>query len=361
MLDLGPSPYTDPGAPADPPSGASSPFTSYTTSAAPPPYIPSAYAAAAAHDMLYELRPLSLGEILDRTFALYRRRFWLFAGLSTFAAAVSTISSFVQLTYFAPKPRGTAVADPSQLFLQLGVIVLASLVYLCAYGITQAATVSALTAVYLGEETSISIAFRGVRRYWFRYVLIVLWQSFSAMWLPLVLMIPAFALLRIPSLVWVGGLLFLLAFASLVYAFIAYIRNSLGIAASTVEGLKVRASMRRSKVLVAGHKARVFAIFLLLWALGLAVGIVVGLATQLTVVTHGAAKVGFEVLSLLLTFLTHSLVAPVGAIALAVFYIDERVRKEGFDVELLMLRGAPPPPHELAPEAFPSPYSSELL
>ena len=30
----------------------------------------------------FELRPLSLGEVLDRTFAFYRSRFWLFAGIS---------------------------------------------------------------------------------------------------------------------------------------------------------------------------------------------------------------------------------------------------------------------------------------
>src|SRR5271169_5669056 len=28
-----------------------------------------------------ELRPLSLGELLDRTFSLYRRHFWLFVGI----------------------------------------------------------------------------------------------------------------------------------------------------------------------------------------------------------------------------------------------------------------------------------------
>ena len=37
----------------------------------------------------FELRPLSLGEILDRIFALYRSRFWLFAGISMIAAAVN--------------------------------------------------------------------------------------------------------------------------------------------------------------------------------------------------------------------------------------------------------------------------------
>jgi len=28
-----------------------------------------------------DLRPMSLGEVLDRTFSLYKRNFWLFAGI----------------------------------------------------------------------------------------------------------------------------------------------------------------------------------------------------------------------------------------------------------------------------------------
>ena len=30
----------------------------------------------------FDLRPLSVGEILDRTFTLYRRHFWLFIGIA---------------------------------------------------------------------------------------------------------------------------------------------------------------------------------------------------------------------------------------------------------------------------------------
>ena len=39
----------------------------------------------------FELRPLSLGEVLDRTFAIYRSRFWLFAGIAMTAAAVNAV------------------------------------------------------------------------------------------------------------------------------------------------------------------------------------------------------------------------------------------------------------------------------
>ena len=45
-----------------------------------------------------------------------------------------------------------------------------------------------------------------------------------------------------------------------------------------------------------------------------------------------------QVISLLVAFLCSSLIGPVAAIALCLFYIDERVRREAFDIEFLMNR-----------------------
>jgi hypothetical protein len=40
-----------------------------------------------------DLRPLSLGELLDRTFSLYRRNFWLFLGILRIPYLVSSSGS----------------------------------------------------------------------------------------------------------------------------------------------------------------------------------------------------------------------------------------------------------------------------
>ena len=42
------------------------------------------------------LRPLSLGEILDRMFQLYRSRFLMFAGIASFAAGLDLIWKLIQ-------------------------------------------------------------------------------------------------------------------------------------------------------------------------------------------------------------------------------------------------------------------------
>src|SRR5215469_5294848 len=54
----------------------------------------------------HELRPLTTGEILDRTFFLYRSNFWLYAGLASIAAGVNVLTSISRLTFihFARMP-----------------------------------------------------------------------------------------------------------------------------------------------------------------------------------------------------------------------------------------------------------------
>ena len=49
------------------------------------------------------------------------------------------------------------------------------------------------------------------------------------------------------------------------------------------------------------------------------------------------------VVSLFIGFLSLVLITPVGEVGLCLFYLDQRVRKEGFDIEYMLLRTAPEP------------------
>ena len=326
---------------------------------------PSAFQTATPAPPLYDLRPLSTGEILDRSFSLYRRRFWLYAGLSSVAAAVTTVGTFVRLTWGFGATFGEQ-AGPRQLLVSAISTLVTSVFFLLAYSVTQAATVSAVGSVYLGRQTSIGQSFATVRRFWYRYLGIVLWQAWSSMWLPLLLIIPAIVFLIDVklNLQTLGAFLLIPVFASLVYSVIAYIRNSLGIAASVGEGLTVRQSMRRSKTLVAGRKGRVFALLMLMYVLSLAAGVVQGVFAVFMTLSHQGVHILLEALTLLATFATGTLVTPVGAIAFCLLYLDERVRREGLDVEMSLERAAagtvppPPPPPPGSVAADPSPFSS---
>ena len=311
---------------------ASAPAPPFPPASFPPPAPPPAA-------MLYDLRPLSIGEILDRSFTLYRKRFWLYVGLSSIASAITTIGTFVRLVWgfggrFGEQP------GPRQLLVSGVSVLVTSIFFLLAYSVTQAATVSAVGAVYLGRQTTIGQAFATVRRYWYRYLGIVLWQAWSSMWLPLLLMVPALVLLIDVALgqQTLGAVLLIPVFGSFVYSLIAYIRNSLAVAASVGEGLPVRQAMRRSKDLVAGRKGRVFALLLLMYVLSLAAGVVQGVFAVAMALSHHGVHVLLEALTLLATFVTGALVTPVGAIAFCLLYLDERVRREGFDVEMSLER-----------------------
>jgi hypothetical protein len=285
----------------------------------------------------HELRPLTTGEILDRTFFLYRSNFWLYVGLSSIAAGASAVASIGRLAYF----RLNATMQPSstKAMIASGVLtVVGLLLYFAVYSVTHAATVSAVSSVYLGEETSIGAAFGAVRGHWVRYCLISLWQSWSGGWIFLLLIAPALLipLLGLKNLNGLVALLMAFALASFVYGIIAYIRNSLAIPAAVMENLKVRAAMRRSKVLVAGRKGRIFLLGLLMLALYMVAGVMQMPLALLILHSRSAEHVLVQIISLLVAFLCSSLTGPVAAIALCLFYIDERVRKEAFDIEFLM-------------------------
>jgi hypothetical protein len=55
------------------------------------------FAPQSGQAAMYQLRPLSTGEVLDRTFSLYRSRFLLFAGIATVASAARMVGSAVQI------------------------------------------------------------------------------------------------------------------------------------------------------------------------------------------------------------------------------------------------------------------------
>jgi membrane-anchored glycerophosphoryl diester phosphodiesterase (GDPDase) len=128
---------------------------------------------------------------------------------------------------------------------------------------------------------------------------------------------------------------------SLVYGVVAYIRNSLAVPASVMEGLQVRGAMRRSKQLVAGRKGRIFLLLLLLFALYCVAGALQFPFALLLLHSRSAEHIVGQFISLLVAFLCSSLIGPVASIALCLFYIDERVRKEAFDIEFLMSKTSP--------------------
>ena len=276
-----------------------------------------------------ELRPLSTGEILDRVFFLYRSRWSLFIGITLVAAAVKSLDGAVALAMF--RTRYHAYTTAILLILRIVAGLLAFLVT----SVTQAATTSAVSNIYLGRDTSIGASFRAVIGKWYRYILIALWQGWAAFWPFILLLVVAGAAMG-AKIVWLYLLLFFLALASLAYGIVSYIRNSLAVSATVVESLPVRAAMRRSKNLVDGRAGRIFLMFLLIVALYLVFGMLQAPASSVIGRAPLAPHPVAQGVTLAITFLSVALLLPVGCIGLCLFYFDERVRREGFDIEFMM-------------------------
>lgn len=315
---------------------------------------------AATPHLNYDLRPLSTGEVLDRTFQIYRSRFALFAGLALLPAAVGVVTSALRLLYSAQLNTHVHVGAAlyrAQIF-SVSLSVISILISTVLYGITQAATTWAVSAVYLGEPASIKSAYEVAFRHWFRYTVIVLRQTWAALWLPIVLLVVAIvvgvAAKPRGSFSWLVLLLLTLAFLSLIYGIWAYIRISLAIPAAVVESLKVGPAVRRSLQLLASRKVRIFLLLLLLIALYMVVGAVESPLLIIAMRARGTEAFVTQGINLAVSFVAGTLIGPVGAIGLCLFYFDERVRREGFDIEWMMRKIAP------APGSSGSDYSAPL-
>ncbi len=295
----------------------------------------------------FDLRPLSTGELLDRTFQLYRSRFALFAGLAVLPAAVSVAMQAVRLGYSSH--QSLQIHTGSNLVKVQVITASLFVVYwifsLLLYGITQAATTWAVSTVYLGESAVLKAAYETALRHWFRYTLIVLRQIWAGFWLPIVLFAAGvgvgIARRGATGATVIAGTLFFAAFVSLAYAIWAYIRVSLAIPAAVMESLQVNASIRRSKQLLVTRKVRVFLLIVLLCALYFVIGAIQMPLAVIALRARGGEAFLTNAISLTIGFLARTLVGPVGAIAVCLFYIDERVRREGFDIEWMMSRIAP--------------------
>jgi hypothetical protein len=108
-----------------------------------------------------------------------------------------------------------------------------------------------------------------------------------------------------------------------------------------LEGKGVFASLSRSLDLVKGDWGRIFVIGLLVVVLS--GGVRMLLQAPILYATYVSARAGlrnavllWQIASVVASFIAESLVGALGTIAFSLVYYDERVRKEAFDLQLMM-------------------------
>ncbi len=233
-----------------------------------------------------ELRPLSTGEVLDTSFSIYRR--W-FVPLFTIAVITRIIPVALQHRYVDPEN----VAANTVAMLLIGILGM----LLGAIGI--GASTKVVSAAYLGGELGAVDALQASIPFIGRLVKVSI----------------------LTSLMIAGGLILLI-----IPGIIVALGVSLAAAVMVIEQpAGARVAIRRSMALTAGHRMRILvclAVPMVIMFFG-----AVGVALVLPTVSGTASTVVGTVAEVL--------VVPYFYVVIAVLYYDLRVRKEGFDLELL--------------------------
>jgi hypothetical protein len=151
------------------------------------------------------------------------------------------------------------------------------------------------------------------------------------------------------------------ALGAMIYAVIMALRYSLAIPSSVIEDLKARRAIRRSIELSKGSRGRIFVLLLLIFVIE--IGLVTISQLFFIVAMFAAAKhraeipVWMQIVQQIVGFLTNTFIGPMYATGLTLFYYDQRMRKEGFDIEWMMEAAGMTPPAAVAlpMEAVPTP------
>lgn len=232
------------------------------------------------------LRPLNYGDLLDEVFDLYRRHFLVFAG----------IAGLLHI------PLQLAVSLAQSSFTAQVLMVLAVLVTIPVQFVVLAATTQAVSQAYLGNPITILGAYQAIRGRTMAFV--------GTMVVVTLIIVAGFLACLIPGV-----------YFAFWYVFVSEV--------FIIEGLAGGAARKRSRELFRGNENRVVILGILTlllswvaqWALVFPVAFLTGQSEGLLIgLLQGVAQ---------------TLASPIQVIAFVLLYYDIRVRKEGFDLELL--------------------------
>lgn len=264
------------------------------------------------------LRPLGIGEIIDVAIKVYRARFSvLVKSVAVVLAPVFILSALIRISFpssgdFLQKtqPGASPEVDFDKLWPFIaGTLIIVVLAYLASQ-IATGACFKAISGAYLDEEAS--------------------WQESLR-----------FARSKLGSLLWLSFLTGLFIVAGLLLCIVPgiYLWIAWTVAAPVLllEDVRGRTALKRSRQLVKGHFWPTFAVVLLMAILtGIVQAVFVGILAG--VVSVSGNEVALAIADAIGQTASGVLTTPLSAAVLTVLYFDLRVRKEGFDLELLSRR-----------------------
>jgi len=262
-----------------------------------------------------DLRPLSLGEILDRTFSLYRGNFLLFAGIAAIPQLLVLCLNLVTTAVPAVSPMPAVnLRPPSAGIMALGFVplLIGIVIYVVAYLFAQGGTVFAVSELYLGRDTTIIASLKRMRGHFWTLLGVIILNGIAVGAATLLLIIPG---------IWLAC------------------RLVVCVPAALLEDLGPSESLSRSFRITEDYAGRSFLIYLLYFVLNYAATLLLmfpfTFAAGLSARNPEMARL-WLVMSHFGQFVATVVVTPILTIATSVFYYDLRIRQEAFDLQVML-------------------------
>jgi hypothetical protein len=303
--------------------------------------------------MTAALRPMNLGEILDRTFEIYRKQFWGFVRISIVPALAMMLVRFANEFWWKIKPP-----DLAHLF---NVLNLGTLLFLLVFfhlrnlaGSLIYTSIARLTSTEcLTEQPAPSSSARLRLKRWKTNCALALYQIGIVLVIPeiaaVALMLGAAALEQwlgletsLAGWVFTPTVLFFIAAGIAGYFWMCGC-FSLGWPSVPGENLTAWQAMRRGWLLSRKSRSRIVVARLVPITLWWVFNITIGFAAELVFfgirhhrLSYSSRLIIYVSLIALTQWIADTLVGPIFPIALTLFYYDQRVRREAFDLEKMM-------------------------
>lgn len=291
-----------------------------------------------------QLRPLGVGDIVDRVFSMYRQRALLFAALSavpylalflviggmalSFAPQLAPLGPFLDTFAVrpgAPPPSPTITPTVANALFALFVIaVVGGLISVLFLSVQIGSLVDATAARYLGRDTTVGASFRAGLRVAPKIIGTGLLLFFSLLvgWIVLL------AVVAIANNALVATLGFLAGLVVTVYVFASWLVAPV---VAAVEPVGPVHAVRRSWWLSSGHRWRILGLQILLVVLQAVLSTLISFIFVAAFISDSVVRFALQnVVNVIATVLW----APVEWGTFTILYFDLRVRKEALDLQL---------------------------
>jgi len=248
-----------------------------------------------------QFQPMSIGQILDQAFRIFRQNFVQFVTIVAVVEVPLILLQVLALMGVQPAVAEDGTVHPEAIATRMVVVLISVLLLLIGRGLINAVLLKSVSESYLGNEVSVGQAYGFV---WPKLGRII-WASIAYG----VVVGVGLLLLVVP------GVLFMLWYSLLVPVIV-------------MESMATGAAFKRSKTLVRGNLGKVFLLTFLLAVIGAIAG---GLCGGIAAIVAPKS----QLTSGLANLIAQILVAPLSSAAMVLLYYDMRIRKEGFDLEML--------------------------